>query len=85
MTIVLMRKEIVNNMPTKKKYEFTFEPFTLYRVYWDEKEYKAIIEFDRSTLFTKLGYGEKDNFLQQLAAYCMKSKIGFEVHPYEEN
>lgn len=85
MTTVHMRKEIVNNMPEKKIYNFTFEPFTLFRVFWDEKNYRAIIQFDRSSLYKTLEPGEKNNYFEQLIEYCRKSKIGVEVHPYEEN
>lgn len=68
-----------------KVYEFNFEPMHLFRVYWDEKNYSAVIKFSRSTLTKKLEPGEKDNYFNQLKEYCLKSRIGVTVEPYEEN
>jgi hypothetical protein len=64
---------------SKKIYDFDFNPLFIFRVLWDEKNYTAILQFNRMSSERKLEPGEKDNFFTQLKEYCLKSRIGIEV------
>ena len=69
----------------KKIYKFDFEPMHVFRVFWDKERYAVIIRFNMSELYKPLEAGEKDNYFEQLEAYMLNSRIGLEVHDYEEN
>ena len=68
-----------------KTYNFDFNPTHIFRVYWKEDTSEVVIKFIRSTLYAKVDKSEKENYLNQLREYCLNSRIGIEVHDYEEN